>query len=228
MTPVDHLHTESKVLKVDEQLKMLCSQHLATCLQANHVSLPVVTADSGPRRKKMSLQMGFSDQVNDLLTDGHVEDIVEARRTIHTRAVQAAIGSRRANVVLGRAAPDVNPLESELPRGVRTTLAQLRSGYCSGLNTFLHRIDRAPSEMCAAGKLSTQLRISLTVQNTLLSSPHWIYGRDPEKLQTFSQHGPALTVSIGRGPHQSLPHPKAKRKEAKMMMMMTCIRLQLS
>ena len=148
MTPVDHLHTESKVLKVDEHLKMLCSQHLATCLQANHVSLPVVTADSGPRRMKMSLQMGFSDQVNDLLTDGYVEDIVEARRTIHTRAVQAAIGSRRANVVLGRAAPDVNPLESELPRGVRTTLAQLRSGYCSGLNTFLHRIDRAPSEMC--------------------------------------------------------------------------------
>ena len=32
MTPVDHLHTESKVLKVDEHLKMLCSQHLATCL----------------------------------------------------------------------------------------------------------------------------------------------------------------------------------------------------
>ena len=61
MTPIDHLHTEAKILKVDEHLKMLCSQHLATCLQPNHVSFPTVTADSGPRRKKESLQTMFSN-----------------------------------------------------------------------------------------------------------------------------------------------------------------------
>ena len=65
----------------------------------------------------MSLQMGYSDQVNDLLNDGYVEDIVETRRTIHTRAMQAAIGSRRANGVLLQVASEVNPLESDLPRG---------------------------------------------------------------------------------------------------------------
>ena len=148
MTPIDHLHTEAKVLKVDEHLKLLCSQHLATCLQPNHVSLPIVTADSGPRRMKQSLQTGFRDQVNDLLVDGNVHDIKTTRKVLHTRAVQAAIRSRRLNGVLSGAAPEVDQSETELPRIARTTLAQLRSGYCSALETFRHRINLAPSAVC--------------------------------------------------------------------------------
>ena len=123
MTPIDHLHTEAKVLKVDEHLKLLCSQHLATCLQPNHVSLPIVTADSGPRRMKLSLQTGHSDQVNDLLVDGHINDIKLARKIIHTRVVQAAIRSRRPNNVIAVAAPEIDPEEPNLPRVARTTLA---------------------------------------------------------------------------------------------------------
>ena len=148
MTPVDHLHTEAKILKVDEHLKMLCSQFLATCLQPNHASFPIVTADSGPRRKKQSLQMGFSDQVNDLLVDGCITDIKIARKIIHTRAVRAAIDSRRPNGVLSDSAPDVDVAELDLPRGARTTLAQLRSGYSSALNSFKHRIGLAPTDVC--------------------------------------------------------------------------------
>ena len=153
MTPIDHLHTEAKTLKVDEHLKMLCSQHLATCLQPNHVSLPIVSSDSGPRRKKQTLQTYLGDQVNDLLVNGYVEDIKEARSTIHTRAVRAAIRSRRPNRVLSRAAPDVDEGEVNLPRAARTTLAQLRSGYCSALNTFKERINVTPSALCPCCRL---------------------------------------------------------------------------
>ena len=148
MTPIDHLHTEAKVLKVDEHLKMLCSQHLATCLQPNHISFPIVTADSGPRRMKQSLQTHSGDQVNDLLVNGVIEDIKEARKTIHTRAVRAAMDSRRPNGVLSGPAPEVGEEEVSLSRGARTTLAQLRSGYCSNLNTFKHRIGLTPSALC--------------------------------------------------------------------------------
>jgi len=127
---------------------MLCSQHLATCLQPNHISFPIVTADSGPRRMKQSLQMHSSDEVGDLLVGGVIEDIKEARATIHTRAVRAAMDSRRPNGVLSRPAPEVNEEEASLSRGARTTLAQLRSGYCSDLNTFKHRIGLIPSALC--------------------------------------------------------------------------------
>ena len=134
MTAIDHLHTEAKTLKVEEHLNLLCSQFLATSLQSDHASFPIVTADSGPRRKKQSLQTAFSDQISDLLVDGCVTDVKVARRTLHTRAVREAIGSRRPDVVLSAAAPDIDYSEADLPKVARTTLAQLRSGYCSALN----------------------------------------------------------------------------------------------
>ncbi|MEL6803865.1 MAG: reverse transcriptase domain-containing protein, partial [Bacteroidota bacterium] len=70
MTPIDHLHTEAKTLKVEEHLNLLCSQFLATCMQPDHASFPIVTADSGLRKKTQSLQTAFSDQISDLLVDG--------------------------------------------------------------------------------------------------------------------------------------------------------------
>ena len=148
MTPMDHLNTEAKVLKVEEHLKMLCSQFLATCLQPHHASFPIVTVDSGPWRKKKSLQSGFSDQVSDLLVDGCITGIKEARKTIHTRALRAAISSRRPNGVLSAEAPEVDQEETTLPRQTRTTLAQLRSGYCSSLNTHKFRINTSPTPAC--------------------------------------------------------------------------------
>ena len=84
MTPIDHLHAETKVLKVDEHLKMLCSQYLATSLQPDHASFSVVTADSGPRSQRATLQRSFANQVSHLLVDGCVEDVKEARKEIHT------------------------------------------------------------------------------------------------------------------------------------------------
>ena len=59
MTNKDHLHTEAKTPKVEENFMMLCSQFLASCLQLNHVSFPIVTADSGQKRIKQSLQTGY-------------------------------------------------------------------------------------------------------------------------------------------------------------------------
>ena len=148
MTPIDHLHAEARVLRVGEHLSMLCSQYLATCLKPDHVAFSTVTADSGPKSKKQTLQLSFGDQVSDLLVDGCIYNVKEARSRIHTRAVERAIEGRQASGVLGRAAPDVDNAEVHLSRGERTTLAQLRSGYCSDLNTFKHRIDTSTSPTC--------------------------------------------------------------------------------
>ena len=35
-----------------------------------------------------------------------------------------------------------------LPRPYRSTLSQLRSGYCSKLQSYLHRVGRAPTPAC--------------------------------------------------------------------------------
>ena len=43
---------------------------------------------------------------------------------------------------------EVDPSERLLPRPYRSTLSQLRSGYCSRLQSYLHRVGRAPSPAC--------------------------------------------------------------------------------
>ena len=90
MIPIDHMHAETKVLKVYQHLKMICSQYLVTCFS-------VVTADCGPRRKKGTLQWIFANQESDLLVDICVEDVKKARKEIHTKALREALASRVSN-----------------------------------------------------------------------------------------------------------------------------------
>ena len=52
------------------------------------------------------------------------------------------------NKVLLGPPPEVDPAERMLPRPYRSTLSQLRSGYCSRLQSYLHRVGRAPSPAC--------------------------------------------------------------------------------
>ena len=60
----------------------------------------------------------------------------------HTKAVEDTIQARRPNGVLGMAAPDVKVEEEEdTTREERTTLAQLRTGFCKALNDYQHRIN---------------------------------------------------------------------------------------
>ena len=165
MSGIDDLHAEAKMLKVEDHLRMLCSQFLATCLQPGHPSLPIVTADSGPREQKQTLQKCFDETreyrgqqpiptsfrapLTDQLVNGRILDIKSARRAIHTRAVEEAIDARKPNRVLNAAAPDVDDAaERDMSRRERTTLAQLRTGFCSALDGYLHVIGAAESPLC--------------------------------------------------------------------------------
>ena len=115
---------------------MLCSQFHAASFQPEHICFPIASAKSGPREKKKTLQMALLDQNQDLLVDGSVQDLITLRRDIQTRAVQAAIGAREPNRIISTIPPDVDEEEVEQSKGERTTLAQLRSGFGSGRNSF--------------------------------------------------------------------------------------------
>ena len=149
MSSIDHLHMEAEILTVKEHLDMLCSQALATCLQAGHPSFPVVTADSGPRNKKHTLQSRFNAKVAPYISqDGTVGDATLVRKEIHTAAVAESIAARGMNRVLGTPAPPVHEEEKQLTRKTRRTLSQLRSGHCYSLNDYKHRIGQSDSNIC--------------------------------------------------------------------------------
>ena len=71
-----------------------------------------------------------------------------AIKTIHTSTVGNPLASYPPNIVLGYAPPDINEEEPTLPRTIRSSLSQLRSGYSKLLNSYNHRLNEAIPDTC--------------------------------------------------------------------------------
>ena len=148
-----HLHAETKSIPINEHLSMLCAQFLVSALRPGHPSHPLVTQDPGPRAetRKPLLQTSFLGRVSHLLSpEGTLEPSTysSALRSIHTSSIRQYITSSPPNRILNTQPPAISPSESSLPREYRTTLSQLRSGHCSRLNEYRHRIGLSPSDQC--------------------------------------------------------------------------------
>ncbi len=89
---------------------------------------------------------------NDILPAGGLtQDIYKKKlKEIHTNDVRTEISNNIYNPVLNEPAPPIHKDELKLPRKTRSTLAQLRSGYSSYLNSYLSRIssDNAIQNIC--------------------------------------------------------------------------------
>ena len=150
MTGVDHLHAETQSLRVYDHLSLLSSQFLARTLVPSHPSHPITTASSGPRTIRQTLQSRFLPNLTPYLTRGtvppdHYKHIIQS---LHTTAVTSAIAARAPNRVLNTPPPPISDEETSLPRRSRSVLSQLRSGFCSALNSYLELVGRAPSNLC--------------------------------------------------------------------------------
>ena len=63
-------------------------------------------------------------------------------QALHTAAVVKAVQCHERNVVLDGRPPPISNSEKELTRKERSTLAQLRSGYCRLLGSYKSRIKK--------------------------------------------------------------------------------------
>ena len=154
MSPITHLHSETKILPVREHLSLLCKQFLVSALRPHHPSHRLVTDNTNRRPRhtpiRYTLQSKFLPSIQYVLADGldSIENYKEAISTLHTDCVRSTLESFPDNPVLQSPAPDVHPDEEELPRAYRTSLSQLRSGYSRLLNSYRHRIGIADSPLC--------------------------------------------------------------------------------
>ena len=102
MTSIGHLHAEASVLPVTDHLSLLSSQYLARCLVPSNPSHSIVTAPSGPRSMKYTLQSRFLPTVSPYLSNGSLPhnsyklDI----QSLHTSAVSSYILSRATKHIL--------------------------------------------------------------------------------------------------------------------------------
>ena len=138
------------MLTVQQELSMLCKQFLLGALRPDHPSNAVVSADPGPRRIRSTLRSKFLPSILPYLEDGTTPEgsYRQSLRDIHRGAVADAIASAAPNRLLGRPPPPVSAKEKTLPRHFQTTLAQLRTSFCSAMGDYLNRIGRAPSPLC--------------------------------------------------------------------------------
>ena len=174
MSSIDHLHAETKVLRVEDHLNLLCSQSLAKTMQPSHPSHSTVTSPSGPRNLIKTLQSRYLPTVEPYLLEGSLppQNYTLTIKSLHTQAVASAITSYSPNRILQSPSPPIAEEEVTLPRPYRTTLAQLRSGFCSALADFRERVGlttdpHCPS--CGTEPQNVQHLFSCTEHSTSLS-----------------------------------------------------------
>ena len=147
MTRIDELHRETKLLPVKEHNTMLSKQFLLQTHQTNHPNRQWNPTDPPQRLMKPTLVSCHQDSIEPLLTntEGWYKSGI---KSIHTTAVSNIINGYEPNNVLQRIPPVISPDERRLSRSTRTTLSQLRSGYCPLLTSYMSRLDPSVKNEC--------------------------------------------------------------------------------
>ena len=147
LTNIDHLHQETTMLPIKEHSDLLAAQYLAGCIQNElHPCHNISNRPPPPRQMKETLYTKYHQLVQPLLIDGNS---MASKKAIHSAVVTRTINNLNPNVTLGGRPPPISTTETSLSRKQRTTLAQLRSGYCSLLNNYKHRLDAHVPDTCS-------------------------------------------------------------------------------
>jgi hypothetical protein len=146
---IDHLHQESKMLRVRNHSTLLAKQYTLACYQPHHPGHRHTTQPDPPRQMKGDLMSNRA--AVEPLTAGGVVDTRQYRaglRRLHTEAVHEALQDYAPNNVLGCSPPAVAASEQQLSRRARSVLSQLRSGYCNLLNSYKARLSPDVQNIC--------------------------------------------------------------------------------
>ena len=215
MTPIQHLHTETKELLVKDHLELLSSQYLASAMRVLHPNHAVVNLPPGPRQMKETLHSKCFHNVQPHLNDGIMfeSNYKKSISAMHSAAVAKALCAAGPNEVLGRYPPNVHESEETLPRVHRCTLRQLRSGKCCRLQTFQHRIGKAANDLCpecgVASHTTAHIFNCQTFPTTLTVDDLWYDPREAaifvSNLPSFIRHLPPVPPLRPRFPPRPPP-----------------------
>ena len=143
MFSIDHLHIEADMLKVREHLELLSAQYLARCLKPGNVCRPITIKATHDRQIKETLHTRHRNTVEPMIVKNNRKVTFQA---LHTDAVYKAVKSHERNV--DDRLPPIS--SSGKDRQKRSTLAQLRSGYCRLMGSYKSRIKKDASlNVCA-------------------------------------------------------------------------------
>ena len=144
---IDHLHTEAEMLKVREHSELLSAQNLSRCLEPGNICHPITTRVTPERQMKEKLYTTHRNNIEPMMVKNDRKATLQA---LHTDTVDKAVKSHERNAVLDGWPPPISSSERDLTRNERSTLAQLRSGYCRLLGSYKSIIKKDESlNICA-------------------------------------------------------------------------------
>ena len=178
MSRIDHLHSETKMLLVEDHLNLLSAQYLIPCLDTDNVCHHITTLDHPPKEMKETLFTRHNQTVLPLLANTK-KALLQA---VQTSFVNTAIYNMMYNRVLSYRPPPINDGETYLTRRRRATLSQLRSGHCKLLNSYKKRLKQTEFLSCPDCEVDPQDVLHLfncTAHPTTLTPE--TYGTDPSR-----------------------------------------------
>ncbi|XP_073820409.1 uncharacterized protein [Musca autumnalis] len=133
---------------------MLSLQYLLGCYRESHPNHHLLATDT-PRHIKKDIH-ALETTVQQYRREPLDQQAYQAGlNSIHTDTVAKTISRYCVNAVIGAHPPSIAAEERQLPRQTRVVLAQLRSGYCSRLNSYWAGIERTVQDICPVCGMGT-------------------------------------------------------------------------
>ena len=129
-------------MQVRQHCEMLSKQFLLATQKSGHPNRVDLISPPPARQMKQTLKSKFGNEIRSISRPNLPEEDYKSKlKLIHTKTVKNVINNT-TNKVLNARPPEINRTELSLPRTTRSTLAQLRSGYSTYLNSYKARIDK--------------------------------------------------------------------------------------
>ena len=125
MSSIDHLHSEIKMLLVEDNLSLLSAQYLVHCLDTENVCHHISTLDHPPREMKETLFTRHNQTVLSLLVNTKKASL----QAVHTSFVNTAIDNMTDNRVLNYRPPPISDEKFVLPALGYGNLPHIVIGY---------------------------------------------------------------------------------------------------
>ena len=188
------VNLEAKLLPIASHTKIHSSNFRYDTTLPDHPLNHLHYNPTPPRLKRKSI-FNHTDDLITLHTAHHDQDQLphktQAKKIIHTQAVQQHLATIPDNSILHRRPPDIDETEKQLTRKTQRTLAQLRANKSPFLLSYLNHIDPTshPSPLCPLCEVAEH--------NTthLFECPHVPTVLDPDSLWSN------LAPSMDGGPH---------------------------
>ena len=145
-THTDHLHHETKVLKVRDHLEMRGTQIIASASTNPQHPLHYMAEHQGtPRNIKKTPSREYTRKLATLPARPPRTGI---KKHIHTHLTREYIEGLENNRLLHARPPEIHPSETSLPREDRVHLTRLRCGHHPALLSYQKKLDASIADVC--------------------------------------------------------------------------------